>query len=61
MMELRAWLLGLIDDLEDVGKVTESEMLGNVVGKIDEIIARKEAKNGQKEQPKQNHQYVSEG
>lgn len=47
MMELRAWLLGLIDDLEDVGKVTESEMLGNVVGKIDEIIARKEAKNEQ--------------
>lgn len=42
MMELRNWILGVIDDLEDAGR--PDQRLYDVVAKIDEIMARKEAK-----------------
>ncbi len=42
MMELRNWLLGVIDDLEDAGKPTP--ILWEVVAKIDELNAKKEAR-----------------
>lgn len=42
MTELRNWLLGVIDDLEDVGR--PAPILWEVVAKIDELNAKKEAR-----------------
>ena len=42
MTELRNWLLGVIDDLEDVGRPVP--ILWEVVAKIDELNAKKEAR-----------------